>query len=118
MTITADPLHLHQVLTNLCSNALIHAGEQGTVTLRCGRLSGSTTAFVEICDEGPGIAPEIADQIFEPFFTTRASGTGLGLFIASELCEINSARLQLVRGTARGACFRIVFSSHLTQVER
>jgi two-component system sensor histidine kinase PilS (NtrC family) len=118
MAVTVDPRHLQQILTNLCTNALAHGSEQGRVILRSGRLLDSTAPYLEVCDDGPGVPAEVADQVFEPFFTTRASGTGLGLFIASELCEMNSARLQLVRGNPQGACFRLTFSSHLTQVER
>ena len=62
-----------------------------------------------MADNGPGVAAEAADQIFEPFFTTRADGTGLGLYIARELCEGNQASLSLVPG-GTGGRFRITFS--------
>lgn len=64
---------------------------------------------MEIKDDGPGVAPETEQQLFEPFFTTEASGTGLGLYIARELCEANGASLEYVRQKPSGACFRIAF---------
>jgi two-component system, NtrC family, sensor histidine kinase PilS len=64
---------------------------------------------VDILDNGPGIEPEVAKQIFEPFFTTRNNGTGLGLYITKELCEINRIRLQYIPGPTGGSCFRLHF---------
>jgi two-component system sensor histidine kinase PilS (NtrC family) len=49
-------------------------------------------------------------QVFEPFFTTHVSGTGLGLYIARELCEANGAQLDLL-DDAPGAHFRISFGT-------
>jgi len=50
-------------------------------------------------------------KLFEPFFTTDASGTGLGLYIARELCEANGAMIEYKRAIDGGACFRITFRS-------
>jgi len=50
---------------------------------------------LHVIDDGPGVPAELRGQVFEPFFTTRASGTGLGLFIARELCAANGASLDL-----------------------
>ena len=54
-------------------------------------------------DDGPGVAPEARSQLFEPFFTTAAGGTGLGLYIAREVCEANGATLDYVETAARRA---------------
>ena len=51
---------------------------------------------VIVADSGPGIAPAVREHIFEPFFTTHSRGTGLGLYIARELCDANGAQLVLV----------------------
>ena len=61
---------------------------------------------MEVIDDGPGISEALRAQIFEPFFTTRAGGTGLGLYIARELCEANGASLELEEANP-GAHFRI-----------
>ena len=105
-----DPGHLHQVATNLCQNAFRHAGADPQVILKAEQ--GQTGAvLLDIIDNGPGIETETADQIFEPFYTTAASGTGLGLYIARELCEINQAHLSYHAGPEGGSCFRIRFAT-------
>ena len=104
-----DRGHLDQVLWNLCCNALRYCSKQaGSVKLRSWRsVEGMTT--LEVADDGPGVAPEAVQQLFEPFVTTAVGGSGLGLYIARELCEANGAALEYVPQTAGGACFRIVF---------
>jgi two-component system sensor histidine kinase PilS (NtrC family) len=49
----------------------------------------------------------MTDKIFEPFFTTHSSGTGLGLYIAREICESNGARLDYRPVAGGGSCFRV-----------
>jgi signal transduction histidine kinase len=73
---------LNQVWTNLIDNAVSAMGSDGVLTVRTG-LDRDYVA-VDICDTGPGVAPEIRDRIFEPFFTTKpvGQGTGLGLEIS------------------------------------
>ena len=56
--------------------------------------------------DGPGVDEEHREHIFEPFFTTHHQGTGLGLYIARELCEANGAQLEL-RHSDEGAHFCI-----------
>jgi two-component system, NtrC family, sensor histidine kinase PilS len=104
-----DHGHFNQVLWNLCGNALRYCQKlAGSVQLRV-LPSGGGEAMLEIMDDGPGVATEVEQQLFEPFFTTEASGTGLGLYIARELCAANGAVLEYVRRTPGGACFRIEF---------
>jgi len=104
-----DRGHLRQVLWNLCSNALRFGRKlPGSLALAMGRENGRVTLAVQ--DDGPGISEEQRAKLFEPFFTTASDGTGLGLYIAKELCEANGALLEYhaVEGQA-GACFRIAF---------
>jgi two-component system sensor histidine kinase PilS (NtrC family) len=107
-----DPSHLHQVVWNLCENAIkygeSHAGI--SVEIKLGRLNPSNRPFLEVADRGPGIEPQVVDRIFEPFFTGRKGGTGLGLFIARELCQLNRAILLYEPRNVDGSLFRIVFS--------
>lgn len=107
-----DPSHLHQVVWNLCDNAIKYgeARDGINVEIRLGRLNPSTRPFLEVADRGPGIEPQVADRIFEPFFTGRKGGTGLGLFIARELCQLNRAVLLYEPRSGDGSVFRIVFS--------
>ena len=90
-----DPSHLHQVVWNLCDNAIKYGEPSGGIKaeIRLSRLSPSYRPYLEVADRGPGIQPQAADRIFEPFFTDRKGGTGLGLFIARELCQLNRAIL-------------------------
>jgi two-component system sensor histidine kinase PilS (NtrC family) len=103
-----DPSHLHQVLWNLCDNALKHAAAV-PVLLRSGRIASSDRPFLEVVDRGAGIDPANAERIFEPFFTDGAGGTGLGLFISRELCQTNGAVLAYETRPGGGSIFRIVF---------
>lgn len=91
-----DRSQLLQVLWNLTGNALRHCSRRpGSVCLRVASPSAGRVEL-HVIDDGPGIPSELHEQVFEPFFTTRHQGTGLGLFIARELCEANGAGLQLI----------------------
>jgi two-component system sensor histidine kinase PilS (NtrC family) len=112
LEVRIDPSHLRQILWNLCENAFRYSikAAEDAVELRIGRLAGSQRPFLEVLDRGPGIEATISDRIFEPFFTSRASGTGLGLFIARELAQCNRALLVFEPRTGGGSVFRIVFA--------
>jgi two-component system sensor histidine kinase PilS (NtrC family) len=111
LEVQMDPSHLHQVLWNLCDNALKYASAAAApIELRSGRVSASGRPFLEVLDYGPGIDEELRDRIFEPFVTTTHGGTGLGLFIARQLCECNGASLRYEPRAGGGSVFRIVFA--------
>jgi len=110
LTVHVDPDHLHQVLVNLCQNGLRHAGTSPRLVIQC-RKESTGAVELDITDNGPGIDAKTAEQMFEPFFTTATSGTGLGLYIARELCEINQARLSYLHADTGGSCFRIHFAA-------
>ena len=103
-----DPSQLRQVVWNLSDNALKY-GADG-VDIRLGRLQPNNRPFLEVTDRGPGIDAQAIDRIFEPFFTGRKGGTGLGLFIARELAQLNRAVLLYEPRTGGGSVFRIVFA--------
>ncbi|MFO1392154.1 MAG: ATP-binding protein [Steroidobacteraceae bacterium] len=107
-----DPMQLHQVLWNLCDNALKHAADARSepILLRAGRIASTGRPFLEIADRGMGIDPANAERIFEPFFTDKAGGTGLGLFISRELCQTNGAVLAYEARPGGGSIFRIIFA--------
>lgn len=112
LEVRIDPGHLHQVVWNLCDNALKYApaGTPVAAEITVGRLAASGRPFLEVNDRGPGIDPQYAERIFEPFFTSGKSGTGLGLFIARELCQLNRAVLMYAPRSGGGSTFRVVFS--------
>ncbi len=88
-----DALHLREVLVNLLTNAVRYAsGEAGSIRLfvvtdAAGRME------LHVQDDGPGITPDVRSHLFEPFYTTSSKGTGLGLYLARELCLNNEAML-------------------------
>ncbi|MDX1444384.1 MAG: ATP-binding protein [Gammaproteobacteria bacterium] len=107
-----DPSHLRQILSNLLDNARVHAerGPEGEVaTLRITQDPNRNQAWLDVVDFGAGVPDEIVNRIFEPFYTHSRSGTGLGLFIARELCECNHASLLYGQDGDGYSCFRITF---------
>jgi len=102
-TLCFDRSHLHQVLWNLLGNALRHS-TRGPGAVRLAVRTGAAEGRVElhVIDDGPGVPEAMLEQIFEPFFTTHTAGTGLGLFIARELCAANGASLELAHAAACG----------------
>jgi two-component system, NtrC family, sensor histidine kinase PilS len=106
-----DRGHFEQVLWNLCRNALHYSQRQtGSVRLRNTNEDGRTV--LEVSDDGTGVPGDAVQKLFEPFFTTDEGGTGLGLYIARELCEANGAMIEYKRAIDGGACFRILFGSN------
>jgi two-component system sensor histidine kinase PilS (NtrC family) len=102
-----DRSHLNQVMWNLCRNALRHSRRRtASIIVRVTAERGGRVVKLDVVDDGPGVAPEARAQLFEPFFTTAAGGTGLGLYIAREVCEANGATLDYVE-TPRGAQFTV-----------
>ncbi len=104
-----DRSQLHQVLWNLCENALRYSQRDPKLRFVCGVALDSGKPYLDLTDTGSGMTAAVAEQVFEPFFTGEATGTGLGLFIARELCEANQASLILAEHAA-GCRFRIVFA--------
>jgi two-component system sensor histidine kinase PilS (NtrC family) len=100
-----DPEHLGQVMWNLVRNAVRYApAEDGSITIASRRYADRVE--LSVIDRGPGVAEPSQGQLFEPFFTTEAKGTGLGLYLARELCAANQATLEYVDDVP-GAHFRI-----------
>jgi two-component system sensor histidine kinase PilS (NtrC family) len=112
LDVRMDPVHLHQVLWNLCDNAVRYASRHAgviAVELVAGRIPTSGRPYLEVADRGPGVAATVAERLFEPFVTGSRGGTGLGLYLARELCESNGATLRYVPREGGGSLFRIVF---------
>jgi two-component system sensor histidine kinase PilS (NtrC family) len=103
-----DPRPLQQVLTVLVSNALDYGrlpGDPARVTLRV--QASAQAPQIDVVDRGPGIPDAVVSQLFRPFYTTSEHGTGLGLYIARELCHANGATLEYVAVPGGGSCFRL-----------
>lgn len=107
-TVSFDRSHLNQIMWNLCRNALRYCQKKPgsiVVSVRPGPRQG--TVELSVIDDGMGVAESLRAHLFEPFFTTASSGTGLGLYIAREICEANAATLDYVERPV-GAQFSLV----------
>lgn len=105
-----DSLQLHQVIWNLVENGIRYSKTMPLIEITYAVNPDTERPYIDISDHGPGIKDTDEAQLFEPFFTTESKGSGLGLYIARELCETNQATLNLQRNSSDGCCFRIVFS--------
>ena len=111
--VCVDQEQLQQVVGNLCQNALRHSPEfsgQALIAFKTGHEKDNRP-YLDVVDWGSGVPADIVDNIFDPFFTTTPKGTGLGLYIARELCESNGARLEYFPGDKGvGSRFRVTFA--------
>lgn len=107
--VRVDPSQLHQIMWNLSENALRYSKKSPCLSFYCDIDSETQRTFVDIIDYGSGIPEDIKEHLFEPFFTTEKKGSGLGLYLARELCEANQATLSLQSSSDEGTTFRIMF---------
>ncbi|WP_444936699.1 sensor histidine kinase [Microbulbifer sp. JMSA004] len=108
-----DSAQLSQVVTNLTDNALRHSEietGQRYATIHAYYNNEKGHSILDIKDNGSGIPPELKNQVFEPFFTTDKAGSGLGLYIARELCEANRVSLFHCQSDDNKSCFRLEFA--------
>jgi len=115
-SIQFDPTHLHQVMWNLCRNAEKYAKQDASklhIDIQGNHPSHTRDIMLNIVDNGKGVPEENIERLFEPFFTTSTKGdegTGLGLFMARELCLSNGCTLEYIKLPSGGSCFRLIFS--------
>ena len=93
LTVTAEPMHVQQIMWNLCNNAWRHSTKGSEAIKVFIKPSGKLNVSIVVSDDGPGVPPEIRNRLFEPFFTTEKGGTGLGLYVARELAHANLGQL-------------------------
>lgn len=108
-----DTSQLTQVLSNLCQNGLRYSHKatgKHSLKLNAHIHQYTQRPYLEIIDSGDGIEKALQDKIFEPFFTTENTGTGLGLYLAKELCEANQAKLSYIGDCPDGNGFSIIFA--------
>ena len=117
MDLSRTPVHiwfdrsqLHQVVWKLLENTVVHAVVDDIpprVTIQVNSLGSSPHCVVDVKDNGPGIHSDNLVRIFEPFFSTHAKGSGLGLYIAKQLCEANLSELTVESQAGKGTRFRL-----------
>lgn len=99
--VVASAWLLRELLTNLVDNALKYTPRGGSITVRCGRRQGHP--FLEVEDDGPGIAESERERVRERFYRapqTGSEGCGLGLAIVEEIARAHDATLSIDRGSA------------------
>jgi two-component system sensor histidine kinase PilS (NtrC family) len=104
LRIQFDSGHLTRILTNLCNNAKTHGNPDLPVTLKVYH-NEFRAVCIEVADQGSGISQQELDKIFEPFYTTSHQGSGLGLYIVNQLCDLNDAKMTVTANEFGGASF-------------
>jgi signal transduction histidine kinase len=106
LSIQADEQLLRQALFNLVINAIQAVPANGEIWIRAGRRNGAE-AFLEVADNGPGVALEHRAELFKPYFTTHAEGTGLGLAVVQQIVLAHGWEIECLPNQPSGAIFRI-----------
>jgi signal transduction histidine kinase len=101
-----DSDQIHQVLLNLLLNALQAINSDGKIAVTVERQGDQ--AWIEVADNGRGIAPDHLPNIFRPFFTTKGDGTGLGLSLARRIVEDHHGRIDVTSTVGKGTTFTVV----------
>jgi PAS domain S-box-containing protein len=111
------PHQLNQVFMNLLVNAAHAIEKEGTITLRTGE--NENNLWIEVIDNGKGIAPEHIDKIFDPFFTTKpvGQGTGLGLSVSYNIIKKHLGEIQIDSTLGIGTRFRILLPKKNEEAE-
>jgi len=105
--VNGDATQLHQLLLNLCLNAMdamSFGGELGVAMLV---NQANSNVELRVSDTGVGICDELRDRIFDPFVTTKSNGIGLGLGICRRIADAHNGTLEGANGTTGGAIFRL-----------
>lgn len=125
-TVFGDPTQVHQVVMNLCANAIQAMGTRGTLTVTLERieqdapvcttcmLPGGCYVRLAVRDTGVGIAASIRERIFDPFFTTKevGVGTGLGLSLVHGIVTDLGGGIEVDSEVGAGSVFTIYLPLH------
>jgi len=115
LNISSDSNYLHQILWNICSNAIKYAGnseQQAKIILKGYTNANNDISYLDVIDNGPGVNKKDQEKLFEPFYTTSDTGTGLGLYISRELSLSLGGDLTYINTQLSGSCFRIRFTNN------
>ncbi len=105
LSLNVNQHRIQQVLVNLILNAFQAMGEEGSLTLGCGKAEGWFN--FRVMDDGPGIPEDVKGRIFEPFFTTKQGGSGLGLSVCQKVARSYGGEIQAEGVSPRGAMFTL-----------
>ena len=119
--IQADQHQLTQLFTNLLINAYEAMEGKGSVTITAARVlqddggDGREAVRIELQDNGPGMAPDVAEHVFDPFFTTKAQGSGLGLAIVRKIVDAHDGQIDLRSAPGTGTLIRVTLPVSATR---
>ncbi len=113
--VLADVSRLERVVENLLANALKYSAENAGVIARVLRKGGDVE--LDVVDRGIGIPSESVEMLFDRYYRTkagkaRASGLGLGLYIARLLVEAHGGRIEVSSEVGKGSTFRLILPAH------
>jgi PAS domain S-box-containing protein len=124
--ILADPIQLHQIVMNLCTNAYQAMRESGGILgvrlyktsidkedskVISSELTPGDYVQLEVCDTGYGMDSKTLGRIFEPYFTTKGKGegTGLGLSVVHGIVKSYQGQITVYSEPGKGTCFHVYF---------
>lgn len=106
LRILAERVRLEQVFVNLLQNAAEAMEGMVDPLIRLSIEPYDGDVRILVADNGPGIAPDVADRLFTPFTTSRSNGLGLGLVIAQDIAHDLGGTLRVAESD-RGTCFAL-----------
>ncbi len=104
--VSVDPMHLHQVLWNLMTNAVEAMPQGGTLGIGASQAGGQLRISIE--DSGCGITAEQQAKLFQPMFTTKARRIGLGLVVVKNLTQLNGGSVEVSTAPGKGSTFSVL----------
>ncbi len=104
--VSCNTIEIQQVLQNFVMNSLQVLPAGGDIEVRTRMMKGGV--LVEVCDNGPGFADEVADKLFAPFFTTKPTGSGLGLTICQQIIKSHGGVVGARNRNGGGAAFSFI----------
>jgi two-component system nitrogen regulation sensor histidine kinase NtrY len=104
-----DREQIKRVVMNLLDNAVAAVADNGEIKIVTGYDPSRGVVYLEVADNGCGVAPEVRARIYEPYFSTKKNGTGLGLTIVSQIIEDHRAYIRVRPNEPRGTKFTIEF---------
>jgi two-component system nitrogen regulation sensor histidine kinase NtrY len=102
-----DLTQIKRVLINLLENSIAVLPENGVIEILLSHDAEKNIAYMEIRDNGPGVADEDKLRLFEPYFSTKKSGTGLGLAIANTVVADHGGQIRVTDNKPKGAVFTV-----------
>jgi len=104
--VKGDETLLKQAVKNLVNNAL-YASQKARVELKDVQLSDQKGVYIEVLDNGSGIAPEDIKKLFLPFYSTKPDGLGIGLSLVQKIVMAHGGSVDVSSVEGQGSTFRI-----------